>query len=146
MLKFFVAGIMQGSRPEGIHGQDYRGRIKDALTAAFPGDQVFCPFENHPESVGYGDTRASRVFLDLVREAGESDVVVAYVPEASMGTAIEMWSAFENGRVVVAISDMAKNWVIRFCSHHVCEDLGEFEAFVGSGGLARLIGEQGGPT
>lgn len=142
MLKFFIAGIIQGSRPDGIHHQDYRDRLKHILKAAFPDDEVFCPFENHPESIDYGDEQASRVFFELMAAAAQADVLVAYVPEASMGTAIEMWQGYQSGRVVVAISRLHKNWVVKFLAHHVCTDLDAFEAFVADGGLRRLIDER----
>ena len=142
MLRFFIAGIMQGSRPDGIHGQDYRERLKHILTTAFPEDEVFCPFENHPESVGYDEDVGRGVFFDLVARASDSDVVVAYLPEASMGTAVEMWQAFRAGRLVVVISPLAENWVVKFLAHRICADLAEFEALVSSGSLARLIAER----
>ena len=142
MLKFFIAGIIQGSRPDGIHHQDYRDRLKRILRTAFPDDEVFCPFENHPESIEYGDEQASGVFFELMDAAAQADVLVAYLPEASMGTAIEMWQAYQAGRVVVAISGLHKNWVAKFLAHKVCPDLDTFEEFVAHGGLHRLIAER----
>ena len=143
MLRFFIAGIIQGSKPDAIHGQDYRERIRAALCTAFPDDEVFCPFENHPDSIHYGEDRARGVFLDLVQLAGDSDVVVAYVPEASMGTGVEMWHAFQAGRLVIAVSPLDKNWVVRFLGHHVCAGLDAFDEFVSSGGLRRLMVQRG---
>lgn len=143
MLRFFIAGIIQGSKPDTIHGQDYRERIRAALSTAFPDAEVFCPFENHPNSIDYGDDQAREVFLDLVQLAGDSDVVVAYVPEASMGTGVEMWHAFHAGRLVIAVSPLDKNWVVRFLSHHVCAGLDAFDEFVSSGGLRRLMAQRG---
>jgi hypothetical protein len=65
---------------------------------------------------------------------------VAFVPEASMGTAIEMWEAYEHGRgAVIAISPLVHNWAIRFCSHAVYADFDEFEAALASGDLRRRI-------
>lgn len=143
MITFFIAGIMQGSQPDGIHGQDYRDRLRQILGDAFPGAEVFCPFENHPQSVSYGDERGRNVFTDLVERAGHADVVVAYLPEASMGTAVEMWEAFQKGRLVIAISPLHRNWVVKFLTHRICADLAEFEEFVVSGELKRLIDERG---
>jgi len=34
--------------------------------------------------------------IDLARTAGRADAVVAFVPEASMGTALEMWKRIIN--------------------------------------------------
>ena len=70
----------------------------------------------------------------------EVDVVIAFVPEASMGTAIEMWEAHEHGRaVVLAISPLVHNWAIKFCSHAVFESLDLFEAAVRDGRIAEIV-------
>jgi hypothetical protein len=47
---------------------------------------------------------------------GETDLLIAFVPEATMGTAIEMWEAARHGRVVVTISPLDLNWAVQFCS------------------------------
>ena len=100
---FFLAGIIQGSiRHEAVHCQDYRRALRDiierrrARTA-----RVYCPVENHPESLGYDDAKASRVFFDHIEWSRRVDCLVAYLPEASMGTAVEMYAAREAGRAVV---------------------------------------------
>ena len=146
MLKFFIAGIMQGSMAHGIHGQDYRPRLKRIVTTAFPDAKVFCPFETHPESVGYDEANGRRTFFDLIERAGDSDVLIAYLPSASMGTAVEMWRAYNAGRVVVAISRLTSNWAVKFLAHKVCATLDDFELFVASNGLGKLIQERGPST
>ena len=60
----------------------------------------------------------------------EVDVLIAYVPEASMGTAIEIWEAWKNGALVLAISPMDQNWAIRFLSHAIYPDLESFKRSV----------------
>ena len=52
--------------------------------------------------------------------------------------------AFQNGHLVVAISPLDKNWVVKFLAHRICADLDEFEDLVVNGELGRLIGERGG--
>ena len=69
------------------------------------------------------------------------DVVVAFVPEASMGTAIEMWEAHQHDRCVLTISPLSHNWAVRFLSHAVYADELAFEAALRSGQVARRIGE-----
>ena len=59
-----------------------------------------------------------------------------------MGTAVEMWEAHRRGRIVVVVSPLAKNWVIRFLADAVVGDLDAFEAFVDDGRLASLIEEK----
>jgi hypothetical protein len=142
-MKFFLAGIMQGSHCEAIlHDQDYRSRLKRLLAEHFPGAEIYDPLADHGDSIDYDDALGREVFFRHNRMCGNGvDVVLAFVPEASMGTAIEMWEAHRNGRAVIAISPMIHNWSIKFCSHAVYRDLPAFEAAVHSGQLARCIAE-----
>lgn len=138
-MRFFLAGIIQGSKARGIHAQDYRRRIKAALQEAFPHDEVFCPIEHHPNSVRYGQSIAQSTFFQLMSAAAQADAVVAYLPEASMGTAIETWEAYRAGKRIVCISPLRKNWVVQFLSHQVYDSLEDFEAAAADGRLARLF-------
>ena len=77
-MKVFIAGIMQGSKQgAGIHGQDYRRVIGDAVRGRHPEAQIVDPFALHPDSVAYGDGRAKEVLFALAAEAGSADVVIA---------------------------------------------------------------------
>jgi len=144
MATIFLAGIIQGSlKDRSIHAQTYRDGLLGLLRATFPGLEVYCPIENYPESLSFSDETARATFLGLMARAAEADVLVAYVPEASMGTAIEMWQAHSRGRVVVAISPMAANWAVRFLSTVVLPDSAAFEQFVRSGDFARLLEDKG---
>jgi hypothetical protein len=144
MATFFVAGIIQGSRADDlIHPQDYRTAIVGLLRDTFPDSEVYCPIENYPDSLIFPEERARATFLGLMDRAAQADVLVAYVPEASMGTAIEMWQAHRQGRVVLTISPLKTNWVIRFLSTVLVPDVAAFEAFVRSGELARLLASRG---
>ncbi|MCK5733209.1 MAG: hypothetical protein KAI38_03425, partial [Candidatus Latescibacteria bacterium] len=64
---------------------------------------------------------------------------VAFLPEASMGTAIEMWEAFQRGRVVLAVSPLRENWVVKFLADAVLDSLEGLETFITSGELDVLI-------
>ena len=70
--------------------------------------------------------------------AGRADLVVAYLPKASMGTAIEMWQGYRAGAPIVTISPMNANWVIRHLSDVVLKDLASFTSWVADGGLEEL--------
>ena len=143
MTSFFIGGIIQGSINDvAIHPQDYRTRIKDLLLRWVPGADVYCPIENHPDSLRYEDTHARSVFFGHVDRCGETDVLVAYLPEASMGTAVEMYEAQRKGHIVLTISPMSANWVVKFLSTRVFADLDEFERFVESGELVELLAER----
>ena len=77
--------------------------------------------------------------LSLAAEAGQSDALIAYLPEASMGTAIEIWQAYVNRRVIFTISPLSRNWVVRFLSNRVFADLEQFAQFVASGEFKRAV-------
>ena len=123
-MEFFIGGIIQGSLGgSGIHGQDYRRRVAEVIARRFPGAGVYDPFGEHPQSLSYDDAKGRRVFFELMDRAATVDVLVAFLPEASMGTAIEIWQARHAGAVVVSVSPMADNWVVKFCSDFVVPDL-----------------------
>jgi len=144
MATVFVAGIIQGSlRDRTIHAQTYRERIVGLLRSRLRGVEVYCPIENYPNSLDFSDEAARDIFVGLMERAARSDVLVAYVPEASMGTAIEMWQAHRNGRLVVTISPMAANWAVRFLSHVVLPDIAAFERYVAEGKLEALMAARG---
>ena len=136
----FVAGVIQGStRRRRMVDQAYRARIKAIVEASSPGLRVYDPVENHPQALQYDAVRARTTFfahLDLVRR---SRALVAYLPEASLGTAVEMWEAYRGGVPVVTISPMRINWVVDLLSSVVCDDLDAFGAWASEGGLRRLV-------
>jgi hypothetical protein len=140
-MRFFIAGIMQGShRDAALHAQDYRGRLRSLLEQHFAGAEVYDPLADHENSLDYNEEQGRDVFFHHNRLCREVDVVVAFVPEASMGTAIEMWEAHEHGRgAVISISPLSHNWAVRFCSHIVYPDFPSFETDLASGTLAERI-------
>jgi len=143
MAKIFLAGIIQGSISErAIHAQDYRGDIKRLLAKYVPAYDFYCPIANHPESLGYPRDQGRKVFLDHITMAREADVLLAYIPQASMGTAIEMWEAHRAGRLVITISPLSENWAIKFLSDLVFPDISAFESFLASGGLDEALYEK----
>lgn len=138
-MKVFLGGIIQGSHAgTELHDQEYRDEIKRIIRARVPAASLICPVDRHPNSIAYGPDEARHTFFSMVAEAEKADVVIAYLPEASMGTAIEMWQAHRAGRPVIAITPMRHNWVVNLLSTIVFPTLGEFRAFVEQGGLERL--------
>lgn len=140
-MRVFIAGIMQGSRLDrDIDDQGYRHSIARAILEHQPGAEILDPNELHPDGVDYDDQKARRTLLDLAAMAGQCDLLVAYVPQASMGTAIEIWQAFQAGLPIVTISPMAANWVIRHLSDILLPDLAAFRAWIAGGGIGQLLG------
>ena len=114
--------------------------LREIITAEHPEAEVVCPVEMNPDSVAYdNEAAARRAFMGELDLAAETDVLVAYAPVATMGTAVEMYRAHAAGRLVFTISPMATNWAVRFLSTRVFKDLAEFEVFVRDGGLGRTV-------
>jgi hypothetical protein len=142
-LRIFLAGIMQGSRRErDIVSQDYRAQLTQLLRRHLDDVEIVDPFALHPGSVDYSHDEGQRAFLSMAEEAGRCDVVIAYLPEASMGSAIEIWQAYSRRRAVFIISPLDQNWVVRFLSTRLFAGIDEFAEFVASGEFRRAIETQ----
>lgn len=127
----FIAGIIQGSKKgKVLHNQDYRKRLKQILSRYFPKAQIIDPVAVHPESVYYTYQTGKKVFHNSIKEALASDLVIAYLPEASMGTAIEMWECHIKKVPVWAISPLKENWVVKFLSKKVFSSTKELESYL----------------
>ena len=127
MKKIFLAGIIQGSHTDkSIHSQDYREEIIKAIEATYPDAVVYNPFDGHEKSVDYSDDKGKATFFAAIEEIKKCDLMIAYLPHASLGTAIEIWECYKMGIPVWTITPMRTNWVIRFCSEKIFSDLEDF--------------------
>ncbi len=143
-MKVFLAGIIQGSICEPrIHQQDWRAAVRAILTRRLSHAQVYCHYEAHPNSITYELPDILTTLEDGNSRAAAADLVICYVPEASMGTAIEMYLAKKAGAIVLTISPMAANWVLRAYSDRIFPDLDGFETFLGNGELEALRKSKG---
>jgi hypothetical protein len=141
-MRFFLAGIMQGSHAAAqCHSQDYREHITRLIERHFPAAEVYDPHAKHSDSLDYSHETGRDVFFGHNRMCRDVDVLVAFVPEASMGTAIEMWEAYQHGTAIVTISPLRHNWAVKFLSHALYPDLDSFEAALKSGEAAQKIDE-----
>jgi hypothetical protein len=141
-VRFFLAGIMQGSHTEKVvHDQEYRQRIAELIRGHFPEAEVYDPRADHSDSIRYDESTGRRVFFRHNAMCREVDVLVAFLPEASMGTAIEMWEAYQHGAAVITISPMTHNWAVKFLSHELYTGVDQFQAALESGRLAQRIAE-----
>ena len=139
-MRVFLAGIMQGSLQElRIVDQGWREAIKASLARHLPAAEVYCHYEAHPESITYNHPEIIRTLSDGFRRAAECDLLVAYLPSASMGTAIEMYEAARGGAVVLTITPLAVNWVVLACSDKVFRSTEDFDEFLGKGQLPELL-------
>ena len=136
----FIAGIMQGSRVDHlIDAQDYRQRIADTLKVNYPGVKISDPFSLHPESVDYEMDQVRETFVSLTSLAGQADVVIAYLPTASMGTAIEMWTAYNANKYIIAVTELKHNWVVKITADEIVPDLDSLLQLLESGRLADIL-------
>lgn len=141
-MKIFLAGIMQGSfREMELHSQEYRTRLKEMLERYVPESEVYDPFAKHTDSVNYSDELGRKVFLGHNYLCREMDVILAFIPEASMGTAVEIWEGNQHGAAVISVTPLKKNWAVKFLSHFIYETLDELETDVRSGRFVELVKE-----
>lgn len=139
-MHVFIAGVMQAERlDDQIVSQDYRTRITKALLAAIPGTVITDPFALNPDSVNYDNERARHTFLSMTKKAAEADLLIAYLPQVSMGTAMEMWEAFQAGAYIVAITPHVHHWAIRFTTDEILPDLDSLEEMIGNGRLHQIL-------
>lgn len=137
-MKIFLAGIMQGSHLGAVlHNQHYREDLKALLEQHLPAAEVYDPLADHADSLDYDDDFGRSVFMKHNRMCSEVDMLIAFVPEASMGTAIEMWEAHRAGKRVITISPLSHNWAVRFLSDIVYSDINAFRDALTSGKLLR---------
>jgi hypothetical protein len=136
-MRIFLSGIISGSHAgKEVHDQGYRQELRDILQRAEPDAEIICPWDMHPGAVDYGPELAKETLLAEVETAAAADLVVAYIPQASMGTAIEMWEASKRGVPVLAISPLHTNWVLILLAQRTFHDIAAFADFALAGGLA----------
>jgi hypothetical protein len=139
-MNVFLAGIIQGSLSEAtIHDQDWRTPIKRILAEHHPDAEVYCHYSVHPNSITYDLPEIKETLADGFQRSADCDLLIAYLPSASMGTAIEIYEAARNNAIVLTISPMAPNWVLRAYSDEILADTEAFEKFIAAGGLIALL-------
>eukprot|EP00929_Paragymnodinium_shiwhaense_P013943 TRINITY_DN121795_c0_g1_i1.p2 TRINITY_DN121795_c0_g1~~TRINITY_DN121795_c0_g1_i1.p2 ORF type:complete len:165 (+),score=40.13 TRINITY_DN121795_c0_g1_i1:123-617(+) len=147
---YFLSGVMQGQKTngtniEGTVNQDYRQIIKDAVLAADatakvvePWDLVFAEVAKiYPKDTPQADmfkenAHVRQCFGLCVDAAAAADVVISYLPEASMGSAVEIHAARAAGRqiLIVAPGSIARNWVVRSYADHIFESIDELQEWL----------------
>ena len=139
-MRVFLAGVMQGIRTDNqIDDQTYRQRIAAALSQHAPGVQITDPWALNPNSVQYDEARARHTFLTMTRKAKESDLLIAYLPRPSMGTAMEMWEAFNAGLYIIAVTPYVHHWAVRFTANEILPDLETLLAEIENGRIPQLL-------
>ncbi len=142
-MRVFIAGVMQGKRlDDRIDAQDYRLRIGAALRDYIPDAEITDPWALNPHSVNYDEQRARHTFLSMTRKASDADLLIAYLPTVSMGTAMEMWQAFQAGTYIIAVTPHIHHWAIRFTANEILPDLDTLLADIENGRIYKLLQSQ----
>ena len=155
---YFLSGVMQGSstasdasrievKGVSVVSQDYRALMKEAILKADSSAKVLEPWDLVGKVVKdmYGpdvpkeeyfkaDKDVATTFQHCVDQAAMSDVVVSYLPEASMGSAVEIHAARLQGKRIIAIAPgrMAGNWVVRSYSDNKIDTIDELPDLIAS--------------
>jgi hypothetical protein len=139
-MRIFIGGVMQGShRGKDINDQNYRQTISQMIKAQHPTAEIVDPWALFLNSIDYDDDRACQVLYEMAEEAARADAVLAYLPEASMGTALEIVRACDASTPVICISPLTENWFIRCFSQRVFSSLEAFGDWVKASGLATIV-------
>jgi hypothetical protein len=139
-MKIFIGGVMQGTRHDDqIDSQTYRVRIAEAFQQYDPEIGIIDPWALNPNSVKYEDGLARDTFLSMTRKVKEADLMIAYLPQVSMGTAMEMWEAYNAGIYIVAVTPYLHHWAVRFTANEILPDLDALLADIKNGRLPHLI-------
>lgn len=139
-MHVFIAGVMQGARLDNqIDDQNYRVRITETLRTYVPDVHISDPWALNPGSVDYDEESARRTFLDMTELAGQADLLIAYLPTVSMGTAMEMWQAHRSDTYIVAVTPHIHHWAIRFTADEIVPDLDSLFAKIEDGTYSAVL-------
>ncbi len=139
-MRIFIAGVMQADRTDHlIEAQEYRHQITQALRQHAPGIEIIDPFALHPNSVTYGEKQARETFHTMTRLAGTADLLIAYLPKPSMGTAMEMWQAHQAQTYIVAVTPLVHHWAVRFTANEILPDLETLLAHIANGRIPHQL-------
>jgi nucleoside 2-deoxyribosyltransferase len=142
-MKVFIGGIMQGQRGDDqIDSQLYRVQITEAFQKCAPEIGLIDPWALNPDSVNYDEATARNTFHTMTRKVQEADMMIAYLPRMSMGTAMEMWEAYNAGIYIVAVSPYIHHWAIRFTANEILPDLDTLLGDIANGRLPQLVRQQ----
>ena len=85
------------------------------------------------------ERKARRTFLDMTALAGTADLLIAYLPTVSMGTAMEMWQAYQSDTYIVAVTPHVHHWAIRFTADEILPDLDTLLARIENGTFSAVL-------
>ena len=161
--RYFLSGVMGGNMQGNsslvgipVESQDYRALMRAAILAADPHAEVVDPADmvtarapelhphgTEPKQYWQSDATVGTIFGECIELAAECDVVVSYLPMASMGSAVELHAAWRAERLVLVIAPpdegggpgaapgkMRHNWVVRAYAQRVFGGIDEMGAWL----------------
>lgn len=140
-MKYFISGVMQGSSTsettkKTLNDQNYRETLKTILKKYDKSCEIHDPYDKPKEYLKdqehlFSDNKfITDLFEEILFEMRKCDVIVSYLPQASMGSSIELWEAYKLKKEVYVITEMTQNWVTRICSNQMFESIESFEEFM----------------
>lgn len=139
-LRVFIAGVMQSNRQDRlIDDQNYRMKIATALKNRIPEVKIIDPWAENQNSMHYDEEQARHTFLSMTVKASEADLLIAYLPQPSMGTAMEMWQAYQANTTIIAVTPFVHHWAIRFTASQILPDLDALFALLENGRFLQEI-------
>ena len=82
---------MQGNeKGYGIRSQSYRTDISDHVDDLNIKAEIIDPDQTDANRLQYSNEQADEMFFRYCRIAGNVDLLISYLPAASMGSAVEM--------------------------------------------------------
>lgn len=140
-MKYFISGVMQGSSTgettkKTLNDQNYREIIKSILQKYDENCYIYDPYDKPKEYLEekehlFNDSKfVTELFEEILSNLNECDVIVCYLPQASMGSSIELWEAYKSKKKIYVITQMSQNWVTRICATKIFESIEEFEKFM----------------
>jgi hypothetical protein len=148
--RYFLSGVMGGSGAGKsteigmrMESQDYRSQVRSAILDADPNAVIVDPLQLGAEraaqwvtedgaSPWLNDAHVRQMLSEVVAAAAASDVVISYLPTASMGSALELQAAHAANKVVLAVApaNMRSNWVVRSYSSKIFDSIAEVASFL----------------
>jgi len=140
---FYLSGVMQGSLKDNSRvSQEYRQILKDLILRSYPDAKILCPAELFPDAPTQDEVLAKSIVPQCAEIASSTDVLVAFLPEASMGTAVELWEAYKSSRINIVISPMRHNLMLKAVSDVIVPSIEEFGKFISDGNFTKLLAEK----
>ena len=139
-LRVFIAGVMQANRHDTeIESQAYRLQLHAALRRHIPDVHLIDPWADNPGSLAFDEEQARHTFLTMTAKASEADLLIAYLPLPSMGTAMEMWQAYQAKTYIIAITPFVHHWAIRFTANEILPDMDSLMGLLENGRFLQEI-------